>query len=90
MLAQVCPTSDLDAGSYYWVLFFFLAMTVRMQRDEQERTADLVKEHSKQMLELLAIEQNKIRQEMENEIVSQPKSDSRRDLERGRGRFQNI
>ena len=43
---------------------------MRMQKDEQERTADLVKEHSKQMLELLAAEQAKIRRELEQELVS--------------------
>ena len=44
-------------------------MTMRMQKDEQEKTADLVKEHSKQMLELLAAEQAKIRLELEQELV---------------------
>ena len=51
-------------------LFVVLAaMTMRMQKDEQEKTADLVKEHSKQMLELLAAEQAKIRLELEQELV---------------------
>ena len=45
------------------------AMTMRIQKEEQEKTADLVKEHSKQMLELLAIEQAKMRQQLQQELV---------------------
>ena len=53
--------------------FVLAAMTMRMQKDEQEKTADLVKEHSKQMLELLAAEQAKIRLELEQELVRNAK-----------------
>ena len=45
------------------------AMTLHMQKEEQAKTAQMVKEHSKQMLELLAQEKEKLRQELKQEIV---------------------
>lgn len=44
-------------------------MTLHMQKEEQAKTADMVKEHSKQMLELLAQERAKLRDELQREMV---------------------
>ncbi len=46
------------------------AMTLRLQKEQQEVTAKLVEKHSRQMLELLKQEQEKLKQELEEEIVS--------------------
>ena len=46
------------------------AMTLRLQKEQQEVTAKLVEKHSKQMLDLLKQEQEKLKQELEEELVS--------------------
>ena len=45
------------------------AMTLRLQKEQQEVTAKLVEKHSKQMLDLLKQEQEKLKQELEEELV---------------------
>ena len=40
-----------------------------MQKQEQTKTTEMVKEHSKQMLELLAQEREKLRAELTQEMV---------------------
>ncbi len=46
------------------------AMTMRLQKQEQEQTAEMVQEHSKQMLYLLNQQKDLIRKDIEKEIVS--------------------
>ena len=48
------------------------AMTLRLQKEQQEVTAKLVEKHSKQMLDLLKEEQEKLKQELEEELVGIP------------------
>ena len=44
-------------------------MTLRLQKEQQEATAKMVEKHSKEMLELLKQEQEKIKKELEEELV---------------------
>ena len=46
------------------------AITMRMRKKEQQDTADMVQKHSEQMLSMLKVKQQEIRQEIEEELVS--------------------
>ena len=45
------------------------AMTLRMQKEEQQRTASIVQKHSHQMLELLRSKEDELKKELAEEMV---------------------
>jgi len=45
------------------------AMTMRIQKDSQEQTSEMVQKHSQQMLELLQVKQLEVKAELEQELL---------------------
>ena len=46
------------------------ALTLRIQKEEQQKTSSMVQKHSQQMLDLLKSKEDELKQQLEMELVS--------------------